>query len=598
MKQHVNDFLDMTIDARELSERCRDYKNGAQWTEQEVAKLRKRNQAPIVDNRIKPKVEGLKGLLISRRTDPKAYGRTPKHEKSSHAITDALRYCADKAGFDSTKLDCAEDLFVEGYGGVIVENSQSIVRIPWDRIYYDPYSTRRDFKDSRFMGIMLWMDKQDFIDEFGKEKWNEAQGQWDEGEGETFQDKPRWYKDSQNRPRVRVAEEFYLKKDQWRMKVFSGDVELSDEVSPYVNEEGEPTNPIELMCTYIDRDNNRFSEVSHFLDNQDEVNHRRSKYLALLSQRQTASKKGAISNIPKMKRELAKANGHVEYDGEKGDFEVLNNQDMADAQFNLLQHSLRSLDSTSFNAQLSGERQGDLSGSAVDKLQSAGLLETQSLFDTIKNWELRIYTQIWWRIKVEWDEEKWIKVTDEYDSIRYVGFNAQITFGQKLQELAEDRSAPPANRQQAQQVLQFLSQAGDSRLNQIMEERNEIPELEMDIIIEQSPDTINWQREQLGMMFELAQARPELDVTDILELTDLRNKDELISNIEFRRQQALQLQAQQTQSEEQRKNLKAQGEYQKDSAQAAKTGMEALTQQLKNQLMVDNPPEEATSVSL
>jgi len=597
MKQHVHDFLDMTMDARELSEKCRDYKNGIQWTEKEVADLRARNQAPIVDNRIKPKVEGLKGLLISRRTDPKAYARTPKHEKSSQSITDALRYSSDKAGFDSTKLDCSEDLFVEGYGGAIVESSETIIRIPWDRIYYDPYSTRRDFKDSRYMGLILWMDKEDFVDEFGEKKWDEAFGQWDR-DGGTLEDKPRWYKDTNNRPRIRVAEEFYLKKDEWRLAVFSGDMSLSDDPSPYLDEEGEPTNPIELMCTYIDRDNNRFSEVSHFLDNQDEVNHRRSKYLALLSQRQTAGRKGAISDVPKMKRELSKANGHVEYDGEKGDFEVLKNGDMADAQFNLLRHSLQSLDSTSFNAQLSGERKGDLSGAAVDKLQGAGLLETQSLFDTISNWELRIYRQLWWRIKSEWNEEKWIKVTDDYNSLRYVGLNADITFGQRLQEVAEDQSQHPQQRQQAALVLQALSQAQDPRLNETIEHRNPIPELDMDIIIEQSPDTINWQKEQLGMMFELAQARPELDITDILELTDLRNKDDLIRNINFRRQQQLELQAQTVQSEEQRKNLETQGQFQVDSAEAAKKGMEALTQQLKNQLMVNNPPQEATSVSL
>jgi hypothetical protein len=94
-KQLVERFLDDTQDAREMSEKCRDYYDGKQWTEQQAAKLRSRQQAPIVVNRIKPKVNGLVGLYNLRETDPKAYPRTQKHEEASHAITDALRYVKD-----------------------------------------------------------------------------------------------------------------------------------------------------------------------------------------------------------------------------------------------------------------------------------------------------------------------------------------------------------------------------------------------------------------------------------------------------------------------------------------------------------------------
>ena len=92
VKGHVDSFLSTTADARSLSERCRDYKDNKQWSDAEKAKLLSRNQAPVINNHVKPKVEGLKGLLVQRKTDPKAFPRTQKHTKAAEAITDALRY--------------------------------------------------------------------------------------------------------------------------------------------------------------------------------------------------------------------------------------------------------------------------------------------------------------------------------------------------------------------------------------------------------------------------------------------------------------------------------------------------------------------------
>ena len=85
-KSHVKrfeEFLNVTDDARKLSERDRDYKDGYQWSDEERSKLAKRKQAAITNNRVKPKVERLKGLLIQRATDPKAYPRNRKDEKAA-----------------------------------------------------------------------------------------------------------------------------------------------------------------------------------------------------------------------------------------------------------------------------------------------------------------------------------------------------------------------------------------------------------------------------------------------------------------------------------------------------------------------------------
>lgn len=612
-KSHVKrfeEFLNVTDDARKLSERDRDYKDGYQWSDEERSKLAKRKQAAITNNRVKPKVEGLKGLLIQRATDPKAYPRNRKDEKASHAITDALRYVADDNDLDAIELSVADFLFVEGYGAAIVEaeegmNGHDVVirAIDWDRFYFDPYSRRSDFKDARYMGIVVWMDAEEAKERFeGYEDLIDAAISSDELD-ETFADKPMWV-EGKDRKRIRICQEFYIEKGVWMMAFYTVSGYLSDpEESPYLDDAGEPECPIEAVGAYIDRDNQRFGEVRNMIDLQDEINHRRSKALYLLSARQTASRKGAFKDIEKVKAELAKPDGHVEYEGEKGDFEILTTGDMAQGQFALLEQAQNEMNATSFNAQLAGQAAGDQSGKAISLLQQGGMLETLPLYNAILNWKTRMYRQIWHRVKQHWTTEKWIRVTDNQKSLKWVGLNVEVPLQEFLQDIIQDEAKPQAERVGAASVLQAMTQAQDPRLTQPVMVKNPVPELDMDIVLDSAPDTINTQAEQFQLLVQLAGSRPEVPFSAILEMSAIRDKDELLETIKQREaamlqqnQQAMAMQAQAMQSKEQRENALAQAQIGKQAAETGKVNMEAINQQLENLLITSNPGR-VTSIS-
>ncbi len=536
-KQHAEEYLTLTEEARIKSERARDYVLGYQWTAEETEALTRRGQAPIVVNRIKPKVEGLKGLLIQRATDPKAFPRTQAHEDAAHAITDGLRFVADNNDFDSLKLDVADNYIVEGVGGAVVEvkrrNGQDEIvlnRIPWDRIYYDPHSRRDDFEDARYLGVITWLDADVARTHFGKVVDDLPADNYD---GETFEDKPRWVVGNDSRRRIRVAMEYFKADGDWHVAYFCGETFLKEpEKSKYVDEYGQTMCPIVLVGCHIDRDNRRFGEVEHWLDLQDEINHRRSKALHLLSQRQTKSVRGAIKDKAELKAELAKADGHVEVDGDSADFDVLPTGDMAQAQFALLEEAKNEIDSVGYNAQLAGERQGNLSGKAILALQGAGANELAALFQKISQWEKRIYRQIWYRIRQTWTAERWIRVTDDQTKLRWVGFNTPITIQQALEEKINDEAEDPVVRKQAAQMFTAMMEAQDPRLQQMAETRNPVAELDVDIKLEQSLDTVNIQQEQFEMLMQYSQAGGDIPVTEILKLSSFRNKDELIEGIE------------------------------------------------------------------
>lgn len=595
----VERFLNDTTEARELSEKCRDYFDHKQWTEEEAKKLKSRHQAPIVVNRLRPKIKGLVGLYGLRTTDPKAYPRTKKHEKAANAATDALRYVADNNDFASLRLNIAEDFFIEGYGGVVVnvkgkksgEAEIILEQIPWDRIYFDPHSRKKDFSDCRYKGMYLWM----YADEL-KEKFPDADigAIFNNHTDETTEDRPRWV-DSREK-RVRIAVHFCIHNAIWYMSIFTdGFFLMEPQESPYLDDEGEPTCPIELVSSNVDRDNRRYGEAAGFLDQQDELNHRRSKFLHLLSSRQTHGRQGSVKDVQALKREMAKPDGHIEWQGEEfgKDFGVVPTSDMAKAQINLYQDAKAELDSVSFNAQLAGERQqGDLSGRAIEKLQAAGTIELNQDYGLLSAWEKRVYRQIWSRVKQYWTEEKWIRVTDDQKNLRWVGLNGQLTAQEFLEETINDESLPITQRRQAAAAYQALVQNNDPSLNEIVGVKNETSELDIDIILDQSFDTVNVQQEQFQMLVQFAQGS-DIDIIELIELSQLRGKDELIEKIEKRRQQAAEAAGNMA-------DIQAQGAKAKMMESATKadlTQAKAMQTKLEN-IMLMQQPAKVTSVAV
>jgi len=591
-------FLDATESARTRSEKCRDYYDHKQWTAEEVEKLNKRKQAPIVVNRIQPKIDSLKGLLINQRTDPKAFPRTRKHEKASFAVTDALKFVHDNSEFDAVEEECSEDYFIEGTCACITElkpKGKDVVinRIPWDRYYYDPHSRNLDFSDKKWDGIVLWMDLDDAVEMFPEKEEELTQlVNMDSAGADTFEDKPIWI--DRTRKRIKICQEYSKEKGTWYEIFYTYQTVLSHQESPYVDEDGDSVNPISSQSAYIDRDGNRYGPAWFWLDLQDEINHRRSKALHLLSQRQTISRRGAIQDVAQAKRELAKPDGHVEYDGEKGDFDILPTGDMATGQFNLLVEAKQNLDAISVNAQLSGERQqGDLSGRAIQSLQAGGMLEIAPVMSGMRRWRRAVFKEMWFRIRQFWKEERWIRVTDDYNTLRWVGINQKVTNQVLLQETVEDESMDPEIRQMAGMRLQEMTVTQDPRLNEFVETKNDIAEIGVDIILDEMPDTINIQNEQFQLLAQLAASRPEIPFSAILKLSQIRDKEAILDDLEAQVQSANEMQQAQTQLEVAEK----QAEIENTQTDTAKKQQETQQKQIENLILL-NQPIDSTSVSV
>lgn len=562
-------------DARKKSERDRDYVDGKQLTDTEIKTLKSRGQPPVTFNVIKDKVGFLQGVEKSQRTDPKAYARTPQHDQDAEAATDALRYVCESEDYQSKRSRVFRNLVIEGAGGIRVGVKMgkdgpeiSLKRVSWDRFFFDPHSSEADFSDARYFGEVVWMDYDDAAAIYPEHKDDLNVTYNATSASDTFDDKPRWKVWSdKKRKRIRVVQMYHQKGGQWHFCEFVRGKVLKSGPAPYLDENGMPEPDMIMESTYVDRENNRYGEVRQFIDPQDEINKRRSKALHLLTMRQVIADRGAVDDPEQAKRQLARPDGFIEKNPGM-EFEIASNMDLTSGQVSLYQETMAYMDRIGPNAAMLGDAEGQ-SGRAIQAQQQGGMMEMGDLLDTLRRFDVRVYRAIWNRVRQFWTDERWVRVTDNEENVKFVGFNRPMTLADQLQELPDE--------QRAMEMQRMQLMPGDPRLNMINKIQNPVAEMDIDIIIEDAPDTVTIQGEQFEQLMQifpaLADMPPQLAKVAI-KASQLRNKDELIEMLEGGGEQPSPQQQQMMQMQQQLEQVMQQLGLEKAKQEVAKTASE------------------------
>jgi len=521
LKKLYREARDTTKAARDKADLAQDYYDNKQWTPEQLKALRKRKQPEIWINRIAPAVNGILGVLEAGESDPRAFPRNNDDIGTAEVATDALRYASDNCRWGRTKLSAAKTYLIGGIGAVIVEVDDN--RDPWPRIIrhgeflYDPHSRDPDFEDARYLGIAKWMYTDLVKDLYPEADIDPAalapEGlQWDD------EDKPLEGWTDTRRNRVMVCE-LYINERGWKRVVFWGGGILDEGTSPYNDEAGRPCNPIVAQSCFVDRDNARYGIVDAMVPIQDEINMRRSRLLHLANSRQVriTDPNGLNVDVEVVRAEASRPDG-VLPEG----VEPANTGDMQQGQILLLQESKAEIERMGPNPAVLGQGSSDASGRAQLVRQQAGLTELTPALGGIEDLELRVYRQMWARIKQFWDEPKVIRVTDDIGAPQFLTINEPIIETVPAIVMGPD-GHPMVGMQQMQVGV-----------------NNRAAEMDMDIIIEGVPDTANIQQEQFAELVRLAgiYGPQEVPFEDLLEASSLPKKRQLIEKRQTRAEQA------------------------------------------------------------
>jgi hypothetical protein len=560
---------DASLSARKEAERDRDYCDNIQYTAEELAAFAKRKQPPIVINRVKRKVDFLKGYEQSQRVNPKVLPRTLAHEQDADGAEKSLIYAAEKERFDHKRSGVWDNLLVEGTGGYDVgvkkgydgQIDVTISRVPWDRMFYDPHSAEPDFSDAGYLGLVRWVD-------FNEAKLEYPEGvdslEWtinDTTPSDTYDDKPKfrvWA--DKKRKRVRICQIWVKRGKDWFFAEFTKGGILKAGPSPYVTDKGESDCGLIFGSAYVNRDNDRYGIVREMIGPQDEINKRRSKALHLLNTNQMVYERGAVQDVEKARREAARPDGAIELNpGGFETFKLETRLDLATAQMSLLQEAKNEIDQMAGNIALQGNalNQNSASGKAIIASQQGGAMEIAPILDKLRDMDLRVFRAVWYRIRQFWTAEKWVRITDDERNVKWVGLNVD-----------------------PQQVQMALMQNPEMQ-GKIAGVVPQLAELDCDIIIDDAPDGITPQIEQFQALVELKKmdANGELPFRAIMAaMPNLRNKQEILAQMDESAQGAQQSNAQMAQlnmAANQAKVQETQASAQLKQAQAFKAVQEA-----------------------
>jgi hypothetical protein len=535
-----------TYEARQLSERDRDYVDNIQLTADEIATLEKRGQAPSIDNRIKTKVDYLVGFEKQQRIMPKALPRTPKHETDADGATQGLRYVAETEDYNMKRSAVWRNLLVEGSGGIRVYvepskyaqpmNQQAMMAssamtppqemdikidyIAWDRMFGDPHASALDYSDGTYKGLVIWMDYDDALNKYSDNPDAEdiLDATMDTAPSDTYDDKPKfnlWA--DKKRKRVRICQIWVKRGDEWHFAEYTKGGILKAGPSPYQTDKGESDDELVFQAAYRTRDNDTYGLVREMIPLQDEINKRRSKSLHLLSVSQTVYEDGAVDDIEKFRKESVRPDGTMKVNhnalAEKR-IQFNTRTDLAEGHFKLLQEAKNSIDLKGPNATEMGDKTGGsnaASGKAIIASQQGGMTQIGDLMDNLRHMDKQVYRKIWNRIRQFWTAEKWIRVTDDERNIKWLGMNVDP---QQVQMMVQQ------NPQAAQKIAGIVQS---------------VAELDCDIILDASPDGITPALEQFQSLVELKKfdANNELPFRAIMRAApNLKDKDKILDEMD------------------------------------------------------------------
>ena len=520
-KRLFEDARDNNDTARTESLIDRDYWDGYHYTDEERAELEKRKQPATYYNEVRVAIRGLVGVWEQGETDPRAWPREPGDEDAADVASKVLRYVKDYSDWQEKRSYCALSYFVEGttavYVGVDENRRVQIERIGFEEFFHDPRSRALDFSDARYMGIAKWRFADDVATEYPQIA-EDINNSLDNGMGTNaglYDDRPAGISASWVDPKLRrvfVVEMYHREGGQWNRCLFWGGGVIEASVSPFLDTNGKPTNPIKARSCYIDRENQRYGEVRDLRSPQDAINKRESKLLHLANSRQVQASDPdfAMAVDPdQARKEAARPDGVI-----PPGYQIVQTTDMSSGQALLLQSARMFMQRIGQNPGVLAAQSASASGRAQQMRQAAGMTDSAMTLGGLARFELSVFRACWERCKQYWTAPDYIRVTGDEQAPEFVGINQPI-MGQQPAIVAGPDGMP----MQAMQPV-------------VLGYENALAEMNVDIEIDSVPDTANLAAEQFQALVDLARAGVQLPPKALIMASSLPDKRKVLEELD------------------------------------------------------------------
>jgi hypothetical protein len=505
LRKHFESYATAkAAEIREAMEAWR-YYHGVQWTNQQIQELAKRKQPPITFNRTAPKIDGLVGTIRRLRTDPKAFPRNSDDQEAADLATMVVRYGCDVSNFEDIEAEGARYAATIGIGGCELvlmpgENGDPDVElreVDPRTFFYDPRSLKQDFSDARFMGTYKWVSKDEVNELFPGGSQDIGAGV--DGNFTTGFDTDREKGWMDDKGRYKLVQHWYIKNSKWYYCTYVGSKKLEHGESPFKDDKGKPICGLLMFSNGIDHEGDRYGYCRLMRGPQDAINWHRSKAMHAMNTRQLKVRRGAVEDINKLRMEAHKLDGVLEWDVDPTDIEILPNvtEFAENAQF--FNDARDEIENFGPNQALLGTGIQAKSGRAMAMMQQVGLAQLGPYLKNFRMWKLSVYRALWGAYRHLWTAERWIRITGKQEAAQFVKVNA----------MQSDEYG-------------------------MMQPVNQIGAIDVDIMMEEGPDTENVQGDVFDLLQSLAQNGVPVPPEVFIRLAPLNSetRDELLQMLQ------------------------------------------------------------------
>jgi hypothetical protein len=466
-------------------------------------------------------------------------------------------------------LDGKTGLEIEGRSSsqVTVDIDVKLRHVPWDRLFWDPHSRRHDFSDAKYVGIVTWFDHDDALS-FYPDAEDVLTNTRDQGDGNTYDDRPpKWSDDKRNR--IKIIETYWWDRGRCMVAHYTGGGFVRNpQPTGFLDEKGKDECPLIMTSCFVGRRNQRYGLVRPMISPQDAINQRNSKALHRLNTRQVIAEGGVVDDVETARAEIAKPDCWLEV--RPGGLASMQFQDggaIAQTELAMVEAAKAEIDAVGTLGQVMMDPSA--SGIAQRIRQKAASVPLEKVMDHLRQWTKDMYVAMWHRVRQFVTDEKWMRVTDDTgkNGYRFVGVNRLMTRAERLKDLLGKQvpidsaltmlgapEAVQAHTEIAQILGERVQQSGQQvppeaiqqavmaqlmalPMMQVRMTVNALDQLDVDIIIEESPDTTVIQQEEFEVLGQAVQnigpLLPPAAAQKMLELlfeasTNLRGKKQIL----------------------------------------------------------------------
>lgn len=481
------------IDEIRLSNR---YYHANQLTEEQRKAYRARKQPEIVFNRLARKINGVVGVVQKLRNDPKAFPRNERSAAGADLATSVLRYVLDTSMWKDIEADGVLDAAKGAFGvceltlddGDFQDPDVGLRYVDPVTYFYDPRSVRPDFSDVRYDGVSRWVSEDEINEMFPGAGDKLAQDS--SGYETTPHDYDRQYLWINERKKIRLVEHWYKHEGQWKWCIYANWTVLARGESPFWTKRGNVwetrSRYIKFACS-VDETGDRYGFVRNMKGPQDAINQHRSKAMHIMNTRQGWARQGVFSDTEKARKELARPDGWLEPQGEMGkDWGVITQDQEFLKQSQYFQDAKEEIENYGPSPAIVGTNVNQRSGRALAMMQQNGIAELGPFLKNYRTWKFEVYRAVWCTVQKTWQAPRYIRVTDDKEMAQFIQLNAV--------------------------------QVGPGGMPQLV---NHVAALDVDIILDEGPDTTNVMGDAFDILSSLAQQRVPIPPQVFLELSPL-----------------------------------------------------------------------------